>query len=51
VLGDLADDVRVHRASEGGPEVPAGAQALKEGADLLGARMDRNRGHPLPLSD
>ena len=34
VLGDLADDVRVHQAGEGGPEVPAGALAATEGTDI-----------------
>ena len=34
VLGDLADDVRVHQAGEGGPEVPAGALAATAGTDI-----------------
>jgi len=34
VLGDLADDVRVHQAGEGGPDVPAGALAATTGTDI-----------------
>lgn len=34
VLGDLADDVRVHQAGDGGPEVPAGALAATHGTDI-----------------
>ena len=34
VLGDLAEDVRVHQAGDGGPEVPAGALAATHGTDI-----------------